>query len=113
MDSIYTVLVRPVVTEKTMQAQSQGKYTFIVNPAATKIDVANAVEAMYSTKVTSVNMVPVRKKVRLIGRSRIHTKRQAEKKAVVTLEKGKSIDVMKMHEVAEKKAAKKTTKKAA
>lgn len=112
MNSIYTVLVRPVVTEKSMQAQAQRKYTFIVAGSATKVDIQNAVESMYSTEVEAVNIIPVRKKIRLIGRSKIHTKRQAAVKAVVTLAAGKSIDVMKMHEAQEKKeSAKKTEKK--
>ena len=100
MDTIYNVLLRPIVTEKSMKAQSLGKYTFVISSNATKIDVQKAVELRYSVKVEGVNVMPVRKKVRLIGRTKQHTKRQAEKRAVVTLKKGQTLDIMNIAEAA-------------
>ena len=96
MQDLYTVIIRPVVTEKTSICQSDSQYVFFVSPDANKIIVKEAVETLYNTKVSSVNMIPVRKKTRMIGRNKVHTKRRAQKKAVVTLKKGKTIDVNKV-----------------
>lgn len=109
MKNLYTILLRPVVTEKSMQAQAARKYTFMVSQDANKIDVQQAVTALYNTEVEAVNMVKIRSKIRLLGRSKIMTKRQNGQKAVVTLRAGKTIDVMKIHE--EKKTSKKESSK--
>ncbi len=53
MKDIYSVLIRSVVTEKSMNAQGAGKYTFVVSPDSNKVDVQKAVEALYSTVVES------------------------------------------------------------
>ena len=90
------VLIAPVVTEKSTDAQSQSKYTFRVHPDATKIDIMNAVKAAYGADAKAVNIVPVLKKVRLVGRGKTITKRPAAKKAIVTLSSGQSIDFNKL-----------------
>ncbi|MBT4937282.1 50S ribosomal protein L23 [Candidatus Peregrinibacteria bacterium] len=113
MDTTYSqVLVRPYVTEKTEKSQGASKYSFIVNPSANKVTIKNAVAKLYNTVVKSVNVTPIRKKIRKVGRTKWITKRQAEIKAVVTLEKGKSIDPLKMHAevAAQKKKATKSSK---
>lgn len=52
----YDVILRPVVTEKSMNQMSDKKYTFLVNPESTKNMIAEAVEKMFpGTKVVSVN----------------------------------------------------------
>ncbi|QQR83423.1 50S ribosomal protein L23 [Candidatus Peregrinibacteria bacterium] len=86
------VLQSPVITEKSATAHAAHKFTFLVHPSANKIEVKKAVEAAYGVKVESVNVIPVGKKVRLVGRGRTMTKRQAAKKAIVTLHGEKSID---------------------
>lgn len=98
MNSIYLILRRAYVTEKTTNAQAYFKYTFIVDPHATKIDIKNAVQTMYQVKVTDVNKIPIRKKERSYKRTHMITKRRAGIKAIVTLKKGEKIDVMKMKE---------------
>lgn len=109
MENLYSVLVRPVVTEKSMASQSLGKYVFFVNAKATKIDIQNAVEKMYSVHVTAVNMIPVRAKTRLVARGRSMTKRPAGVKAIVTLKKGETLDTQKISE--EKKSSSKSKTK--
>jgi large subunit ribosomal protein L23 len=68
----------------------EGKYTFEVDPAATKIDVKNAVEEVFKVEVTRVvATLKVRGKVRRMGR---HVGRTPSwKKAIVTIEKGQRI----------------------
>ena len=52
----YDVILKPVVTEKSMTAMGEKKYTFYVNPDATKTQVKEAVEKMFEgTKVAKVN----------------------------------------------------------
>ncbi len=111
MDNIYKVLVRPVVTEKSVKAQDLRKYTFLVSPDANKIDIQNAVSTIYWVEVESVKMIPVRKKVRMLGKSKIMTKRQAGKKAIITLKDGQSMDVLNLSKE-KKKPVKKDTKTA-
>lgn len=51
----YDIIIRPHVTEKSTSESAEGKYTFIVDERATKIDIKNAVEKLFSVKVLSVN----------------------------------------------------------
>ena len=54
----YDVIKRPVLTEKSMNAMAEKKYTFLVHPDATKNQIADAVEKMFDgTKVSKVNTV--------------------------------------------------------
>lgn len=97
--NLYQILVKPVVTEKTAREGEQGKYTFVVNGLANKIEIGKAVEALYGVKVVSVSVRQTPKKTRLIGRGREITKRASAKKATVTLEKGKTLDLAKFKAV--------------
>ena len=54
----YDVIKRPLLTEKSMNAMSEKKYTFLVHPDATKNQIADAVEKMFDgTKVAKVNTI--------------------------------------------------------
>ena len=90
MIKLTDVLIQPIQTEKT-QSQA-GKYTFLVHPKATKTDVKLAVKEFYGVDVLSVNMINLPEKTRIIGRGKVATKRKGLRKAVVTLEEGKTID---------------------
>lgn len=94
--NISNILKSPVVTEKSTKAQEKRKYTFLVDLKANKIEVKNAVEKMYGTKVDSVNIIPVASKVRLVGRGREITKRHNAKKAIVTLKPKQTLDFNKI-----------------
>ena len=90
------VLIAPVITEKSSKAQESRKYSFLVHLKTNKVEVAKAVENAYGVKIQSVDIVPVRKKTRLVGRGKEITKRQAAKKAIVTLAPKQSIDFNKI-----------------
>lgn len=77
------IIVRPIVTEKTMTGVQMKKYTFEVAKAATKIDVARAVEELFGVKVSKVNTLHVRGQMRRQGRYEGYTR--SWKKAIVTL----------------------------
>lgn len=86
----HDIIIRPIITEKSMMGIAEKKYTFEVAKTATKIDIANAVEEAFKVKV-KVNTVSVRGKLKRQGRTQGYTK--SWKKAVVTLtEDSKSIE---------------------
>ena len=80
----YDVILRPVITEKSMNMMSDKKYTFYVHPEATKIQVKEAEEKMFNgTKVSSVNTMNIDGKKRRRGMTVGRTAKS--KKAIVQL----------------------------
>lgn len=85
------IILKPVITEKSMLGAEAKKYTFKVAKDATKIDIARAIEEIYSVEVIKVNTINVRGKSRRYGRFEGIT--PSWKKATVTLsEKSKKIE---------------------
>ena len=87
----YKILIKPLVTEKAASLNVEGKYVFEVSTEANKIEVAKAVSEVYGIKPLDVNIVSVKGK--RVRRGRIAGKRKDWKKAIVTLPKGKSINI--------------------
>ena len=85
------ILVRPIVTEKSTALMEQGKYTFRVPLAATKIQIRQAVEQIFKVKVQSVNTMRYEGKLKRMGRTQ--GRRSDWKKAVVTLKPGEAIEL--------------------
>lgn len=86
------ILIRPIVTEKSTDLiTSQNKYTFIVNLRANKGQIKQAVEEIFDVKVTKVNTIRMRGKMRRQGTTQ--GRRPDYKKAVVSLSAGDSIEV--------------------
>ena len=80
----YDVILKPVVTEKSMNAMATKKYTFLVHPEATKTMIKEAVEKMFpGTKVAGVNTMNMDGKSKRRGMS--FGKTAKTKKAVVAL----------------------------
>jgi large subunit ribosomal protein L23 len=80
----YDVILKPVVTEKTMELMAYKKYTFLVHPDVTKSQVKDAVEKMFKgTKVEKVNTMNQVGKTKRRGRTSGKTART--KKAIVQL----------------------------
>ncbi len=77
------IIIRPIITEKSMIGATQKKYTFEVAKNAGKIEIAQAVEKLFKVKVQKVNTLHVRGQYRRQGRSEGYTR--SWKKAVVTL----------------------------
>lgn len=80
------ILIRPIVTEKSTALMEQGKYTFRVPLAATKIQIRQAVEQIFKVKVQAVNTMRYEGKLKRMGRTQ--GRRSDWKKAVVTLKPG-------------------------
>ncbi len=89
----YDVILKPIVTEKSMNAMSEKKYTFQVHTEATKTQIKEAVEKMFEgTKVKSVNTMNLKGKKRRRGMTVGRTAKR--KKAIVTLtEDSKEIEI--------------------
>ena len=82
----YDVILKPVVSETSMSAMAENKYTFLVQPDATKTQIKEAVEKMFpGTKVQSVNTMNKGGKTKRRGYT--FGKTAETKKAVVTLKK--------------------------
>lgn len=88
------VLLRPYLSEKALGLVSENKYTFLVHPEATKIDVKRAVEELFGVKVEKVWMVNLPPKIKKYRHSNIpHLKRKRTKKAIVKLKEGYKLDI--------------------
>jgi len=88
------VIVGQPVTEKTERLKGLRAYTVQVSPAATKIDVAAALRKYFAVEPTSIRMILVRPKTRVVGPNKVFTKRHRSKKAIVTLSKdSKPLDI--------------------
>ena len=89
----YDVILKPIVTEKSMNAMAEKKYTFLVHPDVTKSQVKEAVEKMFAgTKVAKVNTMNLDGKTK--RRGLVYGKTAKTKKAIVTLtEDSKDIEI--------------------
>ena len=93
MKTAYDIIKRPIITEKSMAATAEKKYTFEVAKDANKIEIAKAVEEIFGVKVAKVNTLNVQGKIKRTGR--YPAGRTASwKKAMVTLTaESKTIEV--------------------
>ena len=87
----YEILVKPLVSEKSMLLMGENKYSFAVVKDANKIEIKHAVEKMFNVTVISVNTRNIKGKVKRQGR--YEGKRADVKKAIVTLKAGDQIKV--------------------
>ena len=89
----YDIILKPVISEKSMNQMAEKKYTFLVHVDANKSQIKEAVEKMFEgTKVASVNTINRHPKTR--RRGRIEGKSPESKKAIVQLtENSKDIEI--------------------
>ncbi|MEW6572447.1 MAG: 50S ribosomal protein L23 [Bacillota bacterium] len=91
MKDLHDILRRPVITEKSMALLAENKYTFLVDPKATKSEIKRAVESIFKVKVLKVNTMRVKGKVKRVRRA--PGKAPDRKKAIVTLQPGDKIEI--------------------
>ena len=87
----YDVIRAPVVTEKSTMASEHGQVVFDVAPDATKAQIKEAVEGLFSVKVKAVNTLVRKGKTKRFRN--VRGERKDVKKAIVTLVDGQSIDI--------------------
>ena len=90
----HEVIIRPVISEKSMDEAGHGKYTFAVHHDANKIMIKGAVEELFKVNVTGVNVLTTKAKEKRRGtkRGRISGFTTPWRKAVVTLASGQKIE---------------------
>ncbi|MFZ1061859.1 MAG: 50S ribosomal protein L23 [Acidimicrobiales bacterium] len=93
MRDAMSILIRPVVSEKTYALMDQGTYVFVVDPRATKVDVRNAVEQAFNVKVVNVNTLNRKGKSTRNRRTGVVGTRPGSKRAIVTLKQGDTINL--------------------
>ena len=84
------IILKPIITEDSMERLPDGKYTFKVAKDANKVEIAKAVEELFDVKVAKVNTISVKGKQKRMGR--YVGFRPDWKKAIVTLEGDKTIE---------------------
>ena len=91
MRSPYDVVLKPVITERSMDDAQRNKYTFKVATDANKTEVKHALEDIFGIEIEKVNIMNYSGKMKRMGRTQGRT--AAVKKAIVTLtEKSKKIE---------------------
>ena len=88
------IIVRPVISEKSMDETQRGKYTFAVHDDANKLQIKQAVEELFKVDVIGVNVLTSKPKEKRRNSRRGRTKgyTSAWRKAVVTLKAGDKIE---------------------
>ena len=87
MKNAYDIIMKPIITEQSMEGTEDKKYVFQVAIDANKIEIAKAVEALFpGAKVSSVNTISCRGRLKRMGRNQGYT--PSFKKAIVTLTEG-------------------------
>ena len=90
---INNVLIKPIVTEKSMNNADSNKYTFKVALDASKNLIANELKRMYNVDVTDIKTMVMPGKQKRVLKTRLYSKSSNWKKAVVKLKDGQHIDL--------------------
>ncbi len=83
------IIIKPVITEKSMNLLADNKYTFIVDKRANKTEIKNAIEKIFNVRVDAVNTMIVKGKPKRVGR--FQGRKPDRKKAIITLQEGQKI----------------------
>jgi large subunit ribosomal protein L23 len=93
MNDPRSIIIRPVVSEKSYGLLDNGVYTFVVDPRATKIEIAGAIETIFNVQVAKVNTLNRKGKRKRNRRQATFGQRPNTKRAIVTLASGGRIDL--------------------
>ena len=85
------VIIRPVITEHSYDMMEHNTYTFEVAKTANKVEIGQAIEAIFDVKVTKVNTLNVKSKPKRLRYQKGKTR--TWKKAMVTLKEGDTIEI--------------------
>jgi large subunit ribosomal protein L23 len=88
-----SIILRPVVSEKSYGLLDSGVYTFVVDPRASKIEISQAVETIFNVRVAKVNTLNRKGKRKRNRKSQTFGSRPDTKRAIVTLAPGGRIDL--------------------
>ena len=85
------ILIRPLISERSTDLMQEGKFVFVVDKRANKIQIADAVEEIFKVTVEDVNTINVKGKTKRRGRT--VGKTNGYKKAIVKLAAGETIEL--------------------
>lgn len=85
------IILKPIVSERTMDLMQENKYVFYVDDRANKVEIKKAVEELFNVGVLKVRTLNVKGKPKRFGRYEGYTPKR--KKAIVTLKEGDSIEL--------------------
>ena len=91
LNKSYKIILKPIVTEKATRLSEFNKVVFSVSLSSNKVEIKKAIEKIFSVKVACVNIVNIKGKTKKF--KGIEGKRNNQKKAIVTLQKGNTIDL--------------------
>lgn len=95
----YTLIKRPIISEKSMSEAQKGKFMFEVSKLANKPMIKQAIEKVFKVKVLHVATSIVKGKKKRVGTKRIEVEKSSWKKAIVTLQKDQKIDLFETGEL--------------
>lgn len=87
------ILIKPLITEKSMRDAQAGVFTFLVSKKASKNQIKRAIEKIFNVNVVSLRTSIKKGKVKLAGRLRKKTKTSDTKKVFIGLKTGQKIDL--------------------
>ncbi len=88
-----SIIIRPVVSEKSYGLLDNGVYTFVVDPRSSKIEIAEAIETIFNVRVAKVNTLNRKGKRKRNRKAMTYGSRPDTKRAIVTLAPGGRIDL--------------------
>lgn len=91
MKTARDIIIKPIITEKSMDNSALNKYTFQVAKTANKVEIRNAIKEIFGATVTKVNTISMRGKMKRQGR--YEGKRPDWKKAIVTIAAGQKLEI--------------------
>ena len=93
MANSYDIIIRPIITERSMAAVAEKKYVFEVAKTAGKVEIKDAIEKIFGVKVAKVNTLNVSGKAKRMGAGRPGTTRSWKKAYVQLTADSKTIEV--------------------
>jgi len=87
----HILLLKPIITEKSMKDVGKDKFTFLVAKSASKIGIKKGIEKAYGVKVKSISTITIKGQSQRAGVRRTIIKKSPYKKAIIELEKGQKI----------------------
>ena len=89
----YDIIIRPIITERSMTSVAEKKYVFEVAPNAGKIEIKKAIEEIFGVKVAKVNTMNVNGKSKRLGAGRLGRTKDWKKAIVQLTEDSKTIEL--------------------
>jgi len=92
MANVYDIIIRPIITERSMEATGEKKYVFEVAPSAGKVEIKKAIEEIFGVKVAKVNTINYDGKAKRLGAGRPGHRKSWKKAYVQLAEDSKTIE---------------------